>query len=101
MVMKVTKDMLSQSEIDSLLKGTGSEANYDTTEDIITGIEKDTIGEIGNISMGTAATTLSTLLNKKVIITTPRVEVTSTKELSYEYQIPFVAVDVTYKEGLE
>lgn len=99
--MKVTKDMLSQSEIDSLLKGTGSEANNDTTEDIITSIEKDTIGEIGNISMGTAATTLSTLLNKKVIITTPRVEVTSTKELSYEYQIPFVAVDVTYKEGLE
>ena len=99
--MKVTKDMLSQSEINSLLKGDNLESNENLDEGIITSIERDTIGEIGNIGMGTAATTLSTLLNRKVVITTPKVEITSTKELSYEYQIPFVAVDVTYKEGLK
>ncbi|NMB08997.1 MAG: flagellar motor switch phosphatase FliY [Tissierellia bacterium] len=99
--MKLTKDLLSQSEIDSLLEGTNDENNKNVNENIISNMEKDTIGEIGNISMGTAATTLSTLLNKKVIITTPRVEVTNYEELSYEYPIPFVAVDVTYKEGLE
>lgn len=95
------KDMLSQEEIDLLLKGTEDLGNDDAEERVITEIEKDTLGEIGNISMGTAATTLSTLLNKKVTITTPRVEVTTAGELSYEYPIPFVAVDVKYKEGLE
>lgn len=97
MVTRLTKDLLSQSEIDSLLAGVNDEAG----EKVISNMEKDTIGEIGNISMGTAATTLSTLLNRKVIITTPEVEVTDSEELSYEYPIPFVAVDVTYKEGLE
>lgn len=99
--MKMTKDMLSQEEIDSLLKETEN-TNTDYDEDnIVTDIEKDTIGEIGNISMGTAATTLSTLLNRKVIITTPKVTTTTAGELSYEYPIPFVAVDVRYKEGFE
>lgn len=99
--MNMTKDMLSQEEIDSLLKGT-EDINEDYVEnDIVSEIEKDTIGEIGNISMGTAATTLSTLLNRKVIITTPTVTVTTTGELSYEYPIPFVAVDVKYREGFE
>lgn len=105
--MNMTKDMLSQEEIDSLLRGTenidtdSENDNKDVEEDIITNIEKDTIGEIGNISMGTAATTLSTLLNKKVVITTPMVTVTTVGELSNEYPIPFVAVDVKYKEGFE
>ncbi len=105
--MNMTKDMLSQEEIDSLLRGTenidtdSENDNKDVEENIITNIEKDTIGEIGNISMGTAATTLSTLLNKKVVITTPMVTVTTVGELSNEYPIPFVAVDVKYKEGFE
>ena len=67
----------------------------------MTDIEKDTLGEIGNISMGTAATTLSTLLNRKVSITTPNVSITTTEKLSEEYSIPFVAIDGSYKEGLE
>lgn len=99
--IKMDKDMLSQEEIDLLLKGTEDLGNENTNEQVITEIERDTLGEIGNISMGTAATTLSTLLNKKVTITTPKVEVTTAGELSYEYPIPFVAVDVKYKEGLE
>lgn len=101
MVIKMTKDMLSQEEIDSLLKGTESANENHDEEGVVTDIEKDTIGEIGNISMGTAATTLSTLLNRKVVITTPKVTVTTAGKLSYEYPIPFVAVDVRYKEGFE
>lgn len=101
-IIKMTKDMLSQEEIDLLLKGTDDIDNDEYAEDdVISEIEIDTLGEIGNISMGTAATTLSTLLNRKVVITTPQVEVTTAGELSYEYPIPFVAVDVTYKAGLE
>lgn len=100
--MKImNSDMLSQEEIDLLLRGTES-SNYSGNDDeTITDIEKDTLGEIGNISMGTAATTLSTLLNRKVTITTPQVELTTTSELCEEYQVPFVAVDVKYKQGLE
>ena len=100
-MMEMSKDMLSQEEIDLLLKGTDEVDKDYIVEEAITETEKDTLGEIGNISMGTAATTLSTLLNRKVLITTPEVTVTTTGELSYEYSIPFVAVDVSYKSGLE
>lgn len=98
--MMKNNDMLSQEEIDLLLKGSEDESSLSSDENI-TDLEKDTLGEIGNISMGSAATTLSTLLNRKVTITTPKIEITTTSELSAEYTIPFVAVDVKYKEGLE
>lgn len=91
-------DMLSQEEIDALLKGTG---NKEEVPEEIGDVEKDALGEIGNISMGTAATTLSTLLNQKVTITTPKVSITTIDKLADAYQIPFVAIEVTYKEGLE
>ena len=95
-------DMLSQEEIDALLKGEDT-SNGDTNEERIefSDEEKDAIGEIGNISMGTAATTLSTLLGHKVSITTPRVEAMSVEEITKEYPLPFIAVDVKYKEGIE
>lgn len=93
--------MLSQEEIDLLLMGSDVESSVTSDEDIITDLEKDTLGEIGNISMGTAATTLSTLLNRKVTITTPEIEITTASKLSDECPIPFVVVDVKYKEGLE
>lgn len=109
--MIMANDMLSQEEIDAILKGGDSneptiEFHEDESllseidEDILTEMEVDALGEIGNISMGTAATTLSTLLNRKVNITTPSVVVTNTDELAKEYQLPFVAIDVSYKEGL-
>lgn len=98
----MTKDMLSQEEIDALLKGDTNTVNDENSAvEELGSIEKDAIGEIGNISMGTAATTLSTLLNKKVVITTPKVDVTNVKRLSDEYPVPFVAIDVSYKSGLE
>ena len=100
-------DMLSQEEIDALLSGGSNDAPSETEKEdapekaSFTEQEKDTIGEIGNISMGTAATTLSTLLNHKVVITTPKVTMMSLKEISEEYPLPFVAVEVRYKEGIE
>lgn len=102
----MSNDMLSQEEIDALLKG-DSTTNFNNDEhsedsQVSFGdIESDTIGEIGNISMGTAATTLSTLLNQKVTITTPKVSVTNVDKLADDYQIPFIAIDVSYKSGLE
>ncbi|WP_110939920.1 flagellar motor switch phosphatase FliY [Geosporobacter subterraneus] len=98
-------DMLSQEEIDALLKGTASTSsagsNQAITKEDLDENEKDALGEIGNISMGTSATTLFTLLGQKVTITTPRVSVMTIGELKEEYPIPFVAVEVSYKEGLE
>lgn len=91
-------DMLSQEEIDALLRGQAIEmqpSNQLAPEEI------DALGEIGNISMGTAATTLSTLVGKKVIITTPEVTITTIKDLAKQYPIPFVAAEVQYTEGLE
>ena len=95
-------DMLSQEEIDALLKGEEPSTDTDSEEQSeFSEQEKDAIGEIGNISMGTAATTLSTLLGHKVSITTPRVEMMSVEEITKEYPLPFIAVDVKYKEGIE
>lgn len=93
-------DMLSQEEIDALLGG-GGPSNSSATLEALTDQEADAIGEIGNISMGTAATTLFTLLNKKVTITTPRVSETTMAELSKEFEDPSVLINITYKVGIE
>lgn len=93
-------DMLSQEEIDALLGG-GGPSNSSATLEALTDQEADAIGEIGNISMGTAATTLFTLLNKKVTITTPRVSETTMAELSSEFEDPSVLINITYKVGIE
>lgn len=92
-------DMLSQEEIDALLKGTSTEP--DSNNDVLSDEEKDALGEIGNISMGTAATTLFTLLGQKVTITTPKVAEITVEELSNYHSIPCVAVLIKYKEGIE
>ncbi len=99
-------EMLSQEEIDALLRGDSATASQDSSSshshhDDLTSEEKDALGEIGNISMGTSATTLFTLLNNKVSITTPKVTVETWEELSGEYKSPYVAVQVHYKEGLK
>jgi flagellar motor switch protein FliN/FliY len=91
---------LSQEEIDSLINSGDDSSDEDNgvelTEDQI-----DVIGEIGNIAMGSAATALFTLLNKKVDITAPSVDISSFKEVVEEYTQPFVLVKVEYVEGLE
>ncbi len=95
-------DMLSQAEIDALLSGSLSDSPDETESDIetLTSQEIDALGEIGNISMGTSATTLFTLLNQKVLITTPYVMVTSWEEIVNEYSTSYVGVKVEYTNGL-
>ncbi len=93
-------DMLSQEEIDALLGGGGPSPSTSTLSGL-TEEEADAIGEIGNISMGTAATTLFTLLNKKVTITTPKVSETTMEMLATEFEDPSVLINITYKVGIE
>ena len=90
-------EILSQQEIDALLKGKSD--NED--DEIFTGEEIDAIGEIGNIAMGAAATALYSLINNKVAITTPRVELTTKKQLGKEYTIPYVAIEIEFTQGLQ
>ena len=93
-------EMLSQEEIDALLGG-GAPSSSSAVASGLTDEEADAIGEIGNISMGTAATTLFTLLNKKVTITTPKVSETTMGQLSNEFIDPSVLINITYKVGIE
>ncbi|MEQ8173495.1 MAG: flagellar motor switch phosphatase FliY [Syntrophomonadaceae bacterium] len=92
--------ILSQEEIDALLRGDSPASSSETPASLINDFEKDTLGEIGNISMGTAATTLSTLLRKKVSITTPEVIVSDRHDLANSYEMPYVVVEVQYRQGL-
>lgn len=110
--------MLSQDEINALLSGMGAGGDDAETTDTATATdtsdnnlaedsfaltesEKDAVGEISNISMGTAATTLSSLLSQKVNITTPKVEVATWDDLSRKYDRPCVMLQISYKEGLD
>lgn len=106
--------MLSQEEINALLNGMGSDddsmensmetTDFDTSksqnEDSLSVAEKDAIGEISNISMGTAATTLSTLVSQKVVITTPVVSYATLNDLTDNSDRPCVFVQISYKDGL-
>jgi flagellar motor switch protein FliN/FliY len=121
-------DMLTQEEINALLSGgDDSDASDESLEDLmdsatdaamqavfdgdeseiaassetLTEEQKDVLGEMGNISMGTAATTLFTLLHgQRVQITTPRVTIKNWLELSRSYDRPCVGIKVNYTEGL-
>ncbi len=96
-------NVLSQEEIDALLNGKVEEEKKEeqVAEDALTDMEKDALGEMANISMGAAATALSSLLNHKVEITTPSVEMTNIKKLKDNYPKPYVIVDVNYNAGLQ
>ena len=99
--MKMNDGMLSQDEIDALLN-ISEEKDIDVRDDVndfLTSIEIDTLGEIGNISLGSSATSLSTLLNQKVDITTPQVDIVKRKELDGELTFEPVSVGVEYIEG--
>ncbi|KZR57454.1 flagellar motor switch phosphatase FliY [Bacillus badius] len=100
--------MLSQEEIDALLKGTADENKESEevieptavdTEMYVDSFEQDTLGEIGNISFGSSATALSSLLNQKVEITTPTVSIIDRQNLKNEFPHPYVAIEVEYTEG--
>lgn len=105
----MSRDMLSQDEIDALLRANNlvedeEEADSVITQDVaefLSPFEQDALGEIGNISFGSAATALSTLLSQKVDITTPTVSVVNVNELESEFPIPHVAVHVEYTDGFK
>ena len=91
--------ILSQEEISALLNDTGSEnATQDTS---LTDNEKDAIGEIANISMGTAATTLFSLVNRKVEISTPVVSLATWDDIVEAYERPCVFIRIAYTVGLD
>ncbi len=94
--------MLSQEEINALLNGISTDnATSDTTKEQLTDAEKDAIGEISNISMGTAATTLFSLVNQRVNITTPVVEYATWKDIVNSYDRPCVFIQIYYADGLD
>ena len=112
---------LSQDEINALLAGMAAgevpqeepqeQASVESApvqqsapimEDVeLTDIEKDAIGEIANISMGTSATTLYSLVNKKVNITTPVVSMAKWENLMEDYEKPCVFIQIKYTSGLD
>lgn len=120
--------MLSQDEINALLNGM-SEGTADSDEPqaeaaapepqvsepsslentgaiskeeaLLTDVEKDAIGEIANISMGSAATTLYSLVNRKVNITTPVVSLATWETMVGDYERPCVFIQIKYTAGLD
>ena len=95
--------MLSQEEINALLNGMSSDdtASSVSSSQHLTDAEKDAIGEISNISMGTAATTLFSLVNQRVNITTPVVEYATWRDILNSYDKPCVFIQIYYEDGLD
>ena len=116
--------MLSQDEINALLNGmdlsddggnsgnapadSGSNAAGNPVDQsemvddtLLTEVERDAIGEVANISMGSSATTLYSLVNKKVNITTPVVSLARWKSMLDEYERPCVFIQIKYTQGLD
>ena len=126
----MSDDMISQEEIDALLNGGGlpsgdapaadapaadapsvepppAEAAPEgggaapVVDDPLDDMQKDALGEIGNISMGSAATTLSVLLGHKVSITTPTVSMSTMAAIRESYPMPYLIVEVGYTVGID
>ncbi len=66
----------------------------------LTNEQRDILGEIANISMGNAATTLSLMLNQKVDITTPNVQIINRARALDDYEKTCVFVQIHYVKGL-
>ena len=106
--------MLSQDEINALLNGsdepaddTAAEENAsvfdgpDADDTLLTESEKDAVGEVANISMGASATTLFSIVNRKVNITTPVVKMATWKNVLEDYEKPCVFIMIKYTQGLD
>ena len=94
-------NFLSQEEIDALMNGQDDSEDENENTTSLNPEEIDVIGEVNNIAMGSSATALSKLLDQKVEITTPEVELMSFKELIEAYDRPCVLIKVEYVEGIE
>ncbi|AMA72679.1 flagellar motor switch phosphatase FliY [Aneurinibacillus thermoaerophilus] len=105
----MSREMLSQEEIDALLRQNHLEDEMDDDNEsdaldineVLTPLEQDALGEIGNITFGSAATALSNLLGQVTDITTPRVDIIRRDEIQTEFPRPYVAVHVEYTEGFQ
>ncbi|PEB53957.1 flagellar motor switch phosphatase FliY [Bacillus pseudomycoides] len=69
-------------------------------KEYLTQEEKDVLGEIANISIGSASTVLSTVLNQPVSISTPNVETINVRHYD-DVPMPFVILNVDFVEGLK
>lgn len=110
----MSDEMLSQEEIEALLRGESLDKKSDEDvedplnsnseeykiEDYLDDMSRDALGEIGNISFGSSATALSSLLGQKVDITTPSLSMINRNKLEEEFPHPYVAVQVEYTTGL-
>ncbi|QSO49576.1 flagellar motor switch phosphatase FliY [Alicyclobacillus mengziensis] len=92
-------EKLSQAEIDALLNRKQAAPSAPPVDEL-TAEERDGIGEIGNISFGSAATSLSVLLAQRVEITTPEIQVMHVAEVQDDFPRPYVIVTVEYTAGL-
>ena len=107
--------MLSQDEINALLSGMDASAPEEDAggggspfdgassadQSLLSDAEKDAVGEVANISLGSSATTLSALLNQKVDITTPVVSIATWDEVQSGFESPFVFIQIKYTVGLD
>ena len=106
--------MLSQDEINALLSGidVGGGADGENTQEIsdnsqsideslLSEVDRDAIGEVANISMGSSATTLYSLVNRKVNITTPMVKLATWENVLVDYERPCVFILIKYTAGLD
>ncbi len=91
--------VLTQDEINTLLNNPGNSA--EDTSEVLTSEEQDAIGEIANICMGTAATTLFSLVNRRVEISTPVVSMSTWDEITKKYEKPCVFIRIAYTVGLD
>ncbi|MCH5271211.1 MAG: flagellar motor switch phosphatase FliY [Lachnospiraceae bacterium] len=103
--------MLSQDEINALLNGMdlsdppadapAEGGNSAVDESLLSEVERDAVGEVANISMGSSATTLYSLVNRKVDITTPVVTLTNWEGVLADYVKPCVFIQIKYTQGLD
>lgn len=102
--MGMSNNFLSQEEINALLAGEAvtepEENKTEEAEEVITDSDKDLLGEIGNISMGSASTALYQLINQKVNITTPVVSLTTLREIKEGFATPNIVLDIQYIAGI-
>lgn len=98
-------NIMSQEQIEEMLRNAGQveDAPLAVSLDLnayLSQDEQDALGEMGNICMGTAATTMYTLLGRKVTITTPSLSIHNRETLAAEHPLPLVVVEVQYTRGI-
>ncbi len=97
----MSDSFLSQEEIDALLRNESPNSSPSPSAmNVLSDVEIDALGEIGNISMGSAATTMSVLLSRRVEITTPRVSTGILEDMRKEYPMPYIIVEVRFTQGI-